>query len=68
MTKTRLLSAEKNAIQLFEAVEKNNLIVARKSEEQLTLAVSDLAFEKFRISNWHKLVRSNSLFLLRLFE
>ncbi|HEV8285038.1 MAG TPA: hypothetical protein VGQ09_12060 [Chitinophagaceae bacterium] len=65
---TKLLSTEKITIQLFEPVEKNNLIIAGKSEEQLAAAVTDPAFEKFRISNhWHKLVQSNSLFLLRLF-
>jgi hypothetical protein len=55
MTKPRLLDAQKTTIQLFEAVEKNNLIIAGKSEEQLTSEVSRLAFEKFHISNhWHK--------------
>jgi len=55
VTKTKLSNAEKIAIQLFEAVEKNNLIIAGKSEEQLVSEVADLAFEKFGISNhWHK--------------
>lgn len=55
MTKTKLLNAETIAIQLFEAVEKNNLIIAGKSEEQLALEVADMALEKFGISNhWHK--------------
>jgi Xaa-Pro aminopeptidase len=55
MTKTKLLNAEKITIQLFEAVEKNNLIIAGKSEEQLALEVTDTALKKFGISNhWHK--------------
>jgi hypothetical protein len=69
MTNTKLLSAEKIAIQLFEAVEKNKVISAGKSEEQLASEVFDPAFEKFHISDhWHKLVQSNSLFLVRLFN
>jgi len=32
----KLLHAEKTAIELFDAVEKNNLIVAGKSESQLS--------------------------------
>ncbi len=55
MTKNRLLNAEKTAIELFEEVEKSNLIVAGKTEQQLSKEVSDLAFEKFGIQNhWHK--------------
>ncbi|MEO8770043.1 MAG: M24 family metallopeptidase [Ferruginibacter sp.] len=55
MTKTKLIHAEKITIELFEAVEKNNLIIAGKSEKQLSSEVSDLAFEKFGISShWHK--------------
>jgi hypothetical protein len=55
MTKTKLTNAEKITVQLFEAVEKNNLIIAGKSEEQLASEVSDLAFKKFGItSHWHK--------------
>jgi Xaa-Pro aminopeptidase len=55
MTKTKLSNAEKITLQLFEAVEKNNLIIAGKSEEQLVQEVADLAFEKFGIKNhWHK--------------
>jgi Xaa-Pro aminopeptidase len=55
MTKTKLLNAEKIAIELFEAVEENNLIVAGKSEQQLSKEVTELAFEKFGIKDhWHK--------------
>ena len=62
MTKTKLLNAEIIAIQLFEAIEKNNLIIAGKSEEQLTLEVSDLAFEKFGIKDhWHKKIVRTSV-------
>ena len=55
MTRTKLLNAEKITIQLFDAVEKNNLIIAGKSEAQLAAEVCNLAFEKFGIENhWHK--------------
>ena len=55
MTKTKLLNAEKITKQLFEAVEKSNLIIAGKSEDQLALEVTDMAFEKFGIKDhWHK--------------
>ena len=43
------------ASQLFEAVEKNNLIVAGKTEEQLNNEVTRMALEKFGIEkHWHK--------------
>jgi Xaa-Pro aminopeptidase len=55
MTKTKLSNAEKITIELFEAVEKNNLITAGKSEAQLVSEVAHLALEKFGITNhWHK--------------
>jgi len=55
MSKTKLLNAQTIAIELFNTVEKNNLIVAGKSEAQLALEVSDLALKKFGIANhWHK--------------
>ncbi len=55
MTKTELLTAENIAIRLFEAVENKNLIIAGKSESQLSLDVCNLASEKFGIENyWHK--------------
>jgi hypothetical protein len=59
-TKMKLLNAQKVATQLFEAVEKNNLIVAGKSEAQLNEEISKLAAEKFNIQkHWHKkIVRS----------
>ena len=55
MTKIKLDNAEKITIQLFDAVEKSNLIIAGKSEEQLSLEVCNVASEKFGIENhWHK--------------
>ena len=55
MTKTKLLNAEKITKQLFEAIEKSNLIIAGKSEDQLALEVTDMAFVKFGIKDhWHK--------------
>lgn len=60
MTTLKLLHAEKIAAQLFETVERNNLIVAGKSEEELNNEVSTLALEKFGVQKtWHKkIVRS----------
>ncbi|HQQ96458.1 MAG TPA: M24 family metallopeptidase [Cyclobacteriaceae bacterium] len=41
--------------QLFDAVEKNNLIVAGKSEEQLSREIEKLALEQFKVDqHWHK--------------
>ena len=55
MSKTKLLNAQTTALELFDTVEKNNLIVAGKSEAQLALEISDLALEKFGVTNhWHK--------------
>lgn len=56
----KLLHAQKIATQLFEMVEKSNLIVPGKSEEQLRNEVTSLAKEKFGIEqHWHKkIVRS----------
>jgi len=59
-TKMKLQHAEKISAQLFEAIEKNNLIVPGKSEKQLNEEVERLALEKFGIQkHWHKkIVRS----------
>lgn len=55
MTREKLINAQNISIQLFNAIEENNLIVAGKSEEQLNTEVCDLALEKFGIKNhWHK--------------
>jgi Xaa-Pro aminopeptidase len=60
MVKEKLINAQDISIQLFKAVEENNLIVAGKSEEQLNSEVCDLALQKFGIeTHWHKkIVRS----------
>jgi hypothetical protein len=55
MTKQKLAYAQEITIALFDAVEKNNLIIAGKSEAQLSEEVCNLAEEKFGIKNhWHK--------------
>jgi Xaa-Pro aminopeptidase len=55
MTRTKLLNAELITKQLFETVEGNNLIVAGKSEAQLSKEVTELALEKFGLDkHWHK--------------
>ena len=60
MAEKKIAYAQKIASELFQAVEKNNLIVAGKSEEQLSKEVTQMAREKFGIENhWHKkIVRS----------
>lgn len=51
----KLLNAENISAQLFELVEKNNLIVPGKTEKQLNDEISKLAEEKFGIrKHWHK--------------
>ena len=55
MTKLKLDAAEKITLELFDAVEKSNLIIAGKSEAQLSLEVCILASKKLGIENhWHK--------------
>jgi methionine aminopeptidase len=56
----KILHAQKTAVQLFDLVEKNHLIVAGKSESQLRDEVTSLAKEKFGVeAHWHKkIVRS----------
>jgi hypothetical protein len=60
MIQGKLLNAETTAIQLFEAIEKNNLIVPGKTEVTLNTEVYMLACWKFGIEqHWHKrIVRS----------
>jgi len=60
MTTEKLLNAQYISVQLFKAIEESNLIVAGKSEEQLTADVCDLALKRFGIEkHWHKkIVRS----------
>jgi len=60
--KLKLDHAQKIAGKLFEAVEKNNLIVAGKTEAQLNNEVVKMAQEKFGIDqHWHKkIVRSGA--------
>ena len=66
LTKTNLIHAEKIATQLFEEVEKRNLIVAGKDEKTLNSEIFVLAKELFGIEkHWHKrIVRcgENTLF------
>jgi Xaa-Pro aminopeptidase len=55
MTRAKLLHAQDTTLQIFEAVEKNQLIVPGKTEAQLSREVCDLAFEVFGINkHWHK--------------
>lgn len=61
-----LIAAEKKAEQLFQEIEKRNLIVAGKSEKQLNTEIFELALELFGIRKyWHKrIVRSGKNTLL----
>lgn len=60
MTRQKLENAQNISVQLFKAIEENNLVVAGKSEDQLNNEVCDLALKKFGIEDhWHKkIVRS----------
>ena len=54
-TKTKLIWAENIALQLFKAVEDNNLLTPGKSEQQLNRDVFKLALDLFGIEkHWHK--------------
>ena len=51
----KLMDAEKMALQLFQEIDNRKLIVAGKSEKQLSEEVFNLAFELFGIEKyWHK--------------
>jgi Xaa-Pro aminopeptidase len=55
MTKEKLLNAQYISLQFFRAIEENNLIIAGKSEAQLSSEVCDLALNGFGIEeHWHK--------------
>lgn len=55
MDEVDVLHAQKVAADLFKAVEKNNLIVAGKTEKQLNDEITQLAREQFGIEkHWHK--------------
>jgi len=60
VVREKLIHAQNICIELFNAIEENNLIVPGKTEEQLNTEVCDLAFQKFGIEkHWHKkIVRS----------
>jgi Xaa-Pro aminopeptidase len=69
MTRQGLENAQNTCVQLFNAIEDNNLIVAGKSEERLNSEICDLALKEFGIEkHWHKkIVRSgkNTLAIYR---
>ena len=55
MTLAKLLHAHNITLLLFETVEKNNLIIAGKSEAQLSREVYELASKEFGVTeHWHK--------------
>jgi Xaa-Pro aminopeptidase len=55
MEREKLLVAQNTSIQLFKAIEENNLIVSGKTEEQLISEICDLAVKEFAIQDhWHK--------------
>ncbi len=64
--KTKLIRDENIAIQLFKAVEDQQLIIAGKSEQQLNREIYKLAADLFGIEkHWHKrIVRSGANTLL----
>ncbi len=61
-----LISAEAKAVQLFEEIEKKQLVQPGKTEKELNTEVMELAFELFGIRKyWHKrIVRSGKNTLL----
>lgn len=61
-----LINAEKKAVQLFEEIEKRQLVQPGKTEKELNTEVMELAFELFGIRKyWHKrIVRSGKNTLL----
>src|SRR5262245_17597112 len=60
MTRQSLENAQTISVQLFKAIEEDNLVIAGKSEDLLNAEVFDLAVRRFGIKNhWHKrIVRS----------
>jgi hypothetical protein len=55
VTRTKLMEAERVAIQLFQEAERRNLIVPGKSEQDLNTEIFNLASELFGIEkHWHK--------------
>ncbi len=53
--KTKLIEAEKIAVEIFKELEKRNLIIPGKDEETLNEEVFNLAKELYRIEkHWHK--------------
>lgn len=53
--KNKLIEAEQKAINLFDEIEKRNLIVGFKSESQLNEEIFSLSYELFGIKKyWHK--------------
>ncbi len=68
-TAMKLLHAQKITTQLFEAIEKNNLIVAGKSEEQINNEVNKLALEQFGIEkHWHKRIVRSGLNTMSIYK
>jgi Xaa-Pro aminopeptidase len=57
---TNLIDAQNKAIELFNSIQKKELIVPGKTEKQLNTEIYDLAFKLFGIKKyWHKrIVRS----------
>ena len=54
-TTLNLIEAEKKAATLFQEIEKNELMVAGKTEKELNSEIFDLAFELYGIKKyWHK--------------
>ena len=55
VVKPKLIEAEAKALQLFNAIEERNLIVAGKSEVQINTEIYNLAFDLFGVEKyWHK--------------
>jgi Xaa-Pro aminopeptidase len=54
-TAVKLMNAERIALQLFDTIEREHLVIAGKTEAQLVTEISELALQRFGIKDhWHK--------------
>lgn len=68
-TAVKLRNAERTSLQLFDAIEKEQLIIAGKNESQLVAEISELAFQKFGIKDhWHKKIVRTGLNTLAVYR
>ena len=55
LTLSNLIEAEKKALQLFNEIENENILIAGNSEKKINELIFELAFKMFGIKKyWHK--------------